>query len=217
MFNSSFDDAVSGPITVPAFMYDGGTYTQIWVSTNGFLTFGSAPAANNYTPLSSTATYAGAVSPFGANLASGASGATNIRFRSVGFQLIVQWTNVRRVGQTESFSFQANLNRYTGVIKFIYGPITSGPSASVLQQPEVGLRGPDNNFANNVGNTGCGNQPDCSNPNASIYDGSTINGVTLPGDNWRNGGNIVVNSALGQSGCSGDAAASSPFGAHDRR
>jgi len=152
LFNSSFDDAVSGPITVPAFMYDGGTYTQIWVSTNGFLTFGSAPAANNYTPLSSTATYAGAVSPFGANLASGASGATNIRFRSVGFQLIVQWTNVRRVGQTESFSFQANLNRYTGVIKFIYGPITSGPSASVLQQPEVGLRGPDNNFANNVHN-----------------------------------------------------------------
>ena len=144
LFNGSFDDAVSGPITVPAFIYNEVSYTQIWVSTNGFITFGSAPSATNYTPLSSAEGYAGCVSPFGANLASAATGTTHIRWRTLGYQIVVQWTNVRRAGESETFSFQARLNRYTGMIRFIYGPINSGPSISTANFPQVGLRGASN-------------------------------------------------------------------------
>ncbi|HVU03943.1 MAG TPA: MopE-related protein [Polyangiaceae bacterium] len=38
----------------------------------------------------------------------------------------------------------------------------------------------------------CGNTPDCGGTNANIYTGATVNGVVLPGDNWVNGGNILV-------------------------
>ena len=50
-------------------------------------------------------------------------------------------------------------------------------------------------FANPNGTASCGNSPDCAGPsanNAQIYNAQTINGITLPADNWRNGGNIVV-------------------------
>ncbi len=49
---------------------------------------------------------------------------------------------------------------------------------------------PDNNPSNT-----CGNTPDCgaSTTNlAQIYTGATVAGVTLPGANWPNGGNILV-------------------------
>jgi Secretion system C-terminal sorting domain len=193
LFNSSFDDAVYGPITVPAFMFDGGSYTQMWVSTNGFVTFGSAPSATNYTPLSSTETYVGAVSPFGANLASGASGLTQVRYRSLGYQLVVQWTNVRRAGESESFSFQARMNRYTGVIQFVYGPIVSGPSTSVTNFPQVGLRGPNNNHANNVKNrrVETGNQnwdhslPGNNNASSCRFTSAAPAKYWVPGETYR--------------------------------
>lgn len=69
---ASLDD-VNYAVTLPfTFTFDNGPQTQIQVSTNGFLTFGATvPGTSNYTPISSTTAYAGAVSAFGRDLQGG--------------------------------------------------------------------------------------------------------------------------------------------------
>ena len=37
---ASFDDDVSSAQTIPPFLFDGVTYTEMYVSSNGFITFG---------------------------------------------------------------------------------------------------------------------------------------------------------------------------------
>jgi len=75
---AALDDVI---YTVPlpfAFTFNGVSYpaaTNINVSSNGFVTFGAtAPAGNNYTPISVTATYDASLSAFGAD-ANGGYGA----------------------------------------------------------------------------------------------------------------------------------------------
>lgn len=62
-------DDVNYAVTLPfAFQFDGAPYTNIFVNTNGNLTFGTtAPVTTNYTALSS-ATANGAVAAFGRDL-----------------------------------------------------------------------------------------------------------------------------------------------------
>jgi subtilisin-like proprotein convertase family protein len=146
-----FDDDVI-PITVPEVFFNGSYYSILYVSSNGFISFGSAAAANNYSPLSSTATYAGAVSPFGHNLKSATAGAPEIRWELVGNTLVVQWRDMARSGGgTERFSFQARFNRDNGSILFQYSNVTDLNTATT-QQPQVGLRGPNNTFSTNIRN-----------------------------------------------------------------
>ena len=150
--SGTFDDAVLYT-TVPTVFFNGNYYTDMQVSTNGFLTFGpTAPTATNYLPLSATGAYLGAVSPFGTNLKNATTGTPEIRWQQVGDEVVVQWRDMARAtGGTEVFSFQARIDMTTGVIVFQYGAVTS-INASVAQQPQVGLRGPTNVFATNVKN-----------------------------------------------------------------
>ena len=148
---SVFDDDVF-TATVPSVFFNGTYYTTLYVSSNGFLTFGTAPAATNYTPLSNTATYLGAVSPFGNNLKNATSGTPEIRWEQVGNLVVVQWRDMARFGGgTERFSFQARISRDNGSIQFQYSAVTD-LNAATTQQPQVGLRGPNNTFATNVKN-----------------------------------------------------------------
>ena len=55
LWSGTFDNEVSGEITIPSFTFNGTDYTSLYVSANGFITFGSAPTATNYTPISNTA------------------------------------------------------------------------------------------------------------------------------------------------------------------
>ena len=66
-------DDVNYAVTLPfAFQFDGAPYTNIYVNTNGNLTFGAtAPATTNYTALSATTAYNGAVAAFGRDLTAG--------------------------------------------------------------------------------------------------------------------------------------------------
>jgi subtilisin-like proprotein convertase family protein len=154
----TFDDNVSGAITIPAFNFNGSTYTQVYISSNGFITFGTAPSTTNYTPLSSTATYAGAIAAFGQDIRSAPGALTansDVRYFTQGNEFVVQWRNVRRylggANSAERFSFQIRLNTATSAINAVYSGITS-QDAGITQQPEVGLRGPNNAFATNVNN-----------------------------------------------------------------
>jgi subtilisin-like proprotein convertase family protein len=147
-----FDDAVIYT-TIPTVFFNGSYYSDMYVSTNGFLTFGTtAPTATTYLPLSGSIAYAGAVSPFGANLINATTGTPEIRWQQVGAVLVVQWRDMARAaGGTERFTFQARIDTDTGVIVFQYGPVTNLNALTTLQ-PQVGLRGPTNTFATQVKN-----------------------------------------------------------------
>jgi subtilisin-like proprotein convertase family protein len=152
---NSFDDEISSAQTIPGFPFNGTTYTQMYVSANGFITFGSAPTGGNNTPLSSTEGYERCVAGFAADLNNAANGAgtRDVRWQTVGNEVVVQWRRVRRYNLSgEVFSFQIRLNTANGQIRVVYGAIQSGPNASTSNYPEVGLRGPSNAFATNVNN-----------------------------------------------------------------
>ncbi|MBL8000974.1 MAG: proprotein convertase P-domain-containing protein [Flavobacteriales bacterium] len=152
----NFDDQVSAAQTIPAFNFAGTVYTQMYVSINGYITFGSAPSGTNYTPISSTAAYGGAIAAFGADLQNTNAGfgltQREVRWQTVGSEVVIQWKGVRRKGvSNENFNFQIRLNTSTNSISMVYGSL-AGLGNSTAQQPQVGLRGPDNTFATNVNN-----------------------------------------------------------------
>jgi len=143
------DDPVE--ISIPSFIFDGIAYTSIFVSVNGFITFGTAPAGNLHAPLSETGSYAGAIAAFGRNLGNAATGSPEVRWQQIGNVVVVQWKDVRRylVGG-EIISFQIKLNTSDNQIDVVYGG-TINPGQNSLY-PQVGLRGPDNTFGSNVNN-----------------------------------------------------------------
>jgi hypothetical protein len=137
----------------PGVIFDGTVHNVMYVSSNGFITFGSAASSTNYTPLSSNATYTGAISAFGARLQSATSGTPEVRAVRIGEEVIVQWRDMRRYGVAsgERFSMQVRMNTTNGNIRVVYSSVTS-QSSSTDHQPQVGLRGTSNNFATNVNN-----------------------------------------------------------------
>ena len=156
LWSNTFDDNVSGAQTIPSFPFNGTNYTGMFVSANGFITFGSAPAGAEYAPLSSTATYARCIAAFAQDLVNQSSGTRDVRWQAVGNETVIQWRGIRRYRNTfqtwgENFSFQIRLNHANGIIRVVYGPITQGPANST-NMPQVGLRGPNNPFATNVKN-----------------------------------------------------------------
>ena len=66
----NLNDVTYGPFALPfTFTFNCMNYTNYFVNTNGFITFGpTAPAIANYGPIESSETYEGAISAFGRNL-----------------------------------------------------------------------------------------------------------------------------------------------------
>lgn len=158
LFTQSFDDQVSAAIPFTPFTMGGQAYNTLFVSTNGFLTLGQAASTTNYNPISQPPGTP-VIAPFACNLES-ANNNARISYQIVnGFNnvpqcIIVQWSNVRRVGmQGESFSFQAKLN-FTAVIfpgiEFIYGDFSSVNTAQ--STIEIGIRIGTGNAATNFQN-----------------------------------------------------------------
>lgn len=152
--SGTFDNTVhTVSLASPGVLFEGVEYNTMYVSTNGFITFGSAASNTNYTPISNSAGYSGAIAGFGARLENATSGTREVRVVRIGNELIVQWRDVRRRGVSggERFSFQIRMNTSDGQIRIVYGPLASQNSGTD-HQPQVGLRGPSNAFATNVNN-----------------------------------------------------------------
>ncbi|HEX9740774.1 MAG TPA: hypothetical protein VGA29_08360, partial [Ignavibacteriaceae bacterium] len=96
LWSATFDDEVSDAITIPPFLYDGRQYTSLFVTANGFVTFGEAPLGTNYTPNSNTATYPGSVAAFGRDVNQAETGSPEVRYEQVGNEFVIQWQDVRR-------------------------------------------------------------------------------------------------------------------------
>lgn len=150
LWSATFDDDVSTVITIPAFTFNCTSYTQVYVSANGFICFGSAPSSTNYIPLSGTEG-SGIIAPFAADLQQATTGTPEVRYQDItaSSEFVIQWRDVRRYNLTgERISFQARLNYSTNVINIIYGG-TITANAATTPTIEVGLRGLTNTDFNN--------------------------------------------------------------------
>ena len=131
-------------VTIPfSFTFNGTAYTSVNVSSNGYLTFGAtAPSSFDYAPISSTATFDGAVAVFARDLISNASIIEQATIGSApNRQFIVQWDNVRRyngggvVGDV--LNFQIILNETPNTVQVMYGTCTATNTTALTCQ--VGL------------------------------------------------------------------------------
>lgn len=151
---TGWDDAQTAAITLPfTFVYNGISQTQVRISTNGFLSFGTTgPGGANYTPISSTTAYAGAVSALGRDLI--ANGGI-VEYATVGTSpnrtFVVQWNNAQRYNggavAGDVWNFQIRLNETSNTIQIVYGTCTATSATAVTVQ--VGLRGANNTDFNN--------------------------------------------------------------------
>lgn len=154
--NQVFPNATT-PLTLPfTFNFGGSNYNGIFISLNGFITFGSSPSLLNVTPISSSETYSGAISLFGTDLdlvpASTSRNVSYITVGALGSRIFkVQW-NVKRSNNTAGPASDADLVRDfigqiwlyegTNVIEMHYAINTT--TSSFLSTPQIGLRGANN-------------------------------------------------------------------------
>ncbi|MFL9834949.1 fibronectin type III domain-containing protein [Chryseobacterium terrae] len=159
----SLDNTVY-PVTLPFnFSFNGVNYASLNVSTNGFVTFGTTtPGGATYSPISSTETYTGAISAFGADLNSIyniASVTGNLSWGVVGTapnrEIVIQWADFRPAYTTSTsnvyaFSFQIRLRETTNTIAVVYknGSYLAG-TTSISGTRQIGLRGATNADFNN--------------------------------------------------------------------
>lgn len=146
------DSWASAAITIPSFTFNSVVYTTAYISSNGFITLGgSAPSSYTTTAISSTTGSGIAIAPFSADLDRvNTTAASEIRWQTIGSEIIFQWTQVKRYGATnESFDFQARLNTTNGVVKFVY-KLNTGPGSSTSYQPQVGLRTSPTDYTNRL-------------------------------------------------------------------
>lgn len=199
--NVSYDDEVSSAIALPLpFTFGGVSFTSIYVSTNGFISFGAAPSSTSYTPLSTVGTTTGVISAFGQDGGFSSSDATQppgnheVRYQDVGSEFVIQWQDHANYDNraTEKLNFQIRLNYATGAINIIYGNCTNPGMTSTSKTPQVGIRGNSNTFATNVQSLMIGNVPSgttcdwskavTGNANSSnmLFSGNTNVNVKIP-------------------------------------
>jgi hypothetical protein len=161
------DDANSAPQEIGfAFNYNGASFTQFVLNTNGIMRLGGAPpsVANLFAayetgqalgvdPISSTSPAdVNLIAPFNFDLQDGSVGPAEYRVATTGTGTsqvcTIQWKNVRdKAGTTnatqfDNFEFQVKLYQATGTIELVYGPVVSATAgASINRFPTVGIKG----------------------------------------------------------------------------
>lgn len=162
------------------FIFNGFTITSVNMTADGaiWLNPGTTTTGNGTTgAISSTATASGVICAMNMDLRSTAiaSQVYERRWQDVGTEVVFQWQNCARYStttpfvQTERFSFQIRINKSTGVVRIVYGNMTT-IAASTQYVPMVGLRGTVNTDYNNRRLTGT--VPDAT-PNWGAPNGTT--------------------------------------------
>lgn len=152
--------------TIPfSFKYENNFYTGMYVSSNGFITFGTlAPNVSLNLPLSDNSAFAGVLCPMGNDLngfynAVDTTRNSEIRYQVLGASpnrvFVVQWRFMRPWSSATTLvnhlNFQVRLYETSNAIEFCYGNVGTGFSATVAgTKMQVGLRGINNTFPANV-------------------------------------------------------------------
>ncbi len=146
---STLDSWASGAQTIPAFVFNGVSYTTAYATSNGLLTLGAtAPSSTAYTGISAGSGSGICICPFNADLnRANATAVSEMRWETVGNEIIFQWKQFLRYGVTENFDFQVRLNTVTKAIVFVY-QLNSGPGTGTSYQPQVGIRTSATDFNN---------------------------------------------------------------------
>ncbi len=145
-------DAVSSAISLPSvFMYNGKSYTSIYISNNGYITFGAASLATTTTGLSTDNTtnlVEGAVAGFSANLRNANTTTSEIAYETIGSKFIVQFSDLQsNTGSAaQLLNFQIQLDTSNNTISIVYGTCASGTGTFTGQ---VGLKGAESSDVNN--------------------------------------------------------------------
>lgn len=167
---ANMDDANSSSVSIGFnFTFNGTTYTDFIVNTNGFIKLGTS-APSSAALFYSTATGVGAsgalnssnssdvdiISVFNHDLEQG-TGTADITYETTGSSpnqvCTIQWKNFRDkttspVVQFDNIAFQIKLFEGSNKIQFVYGPFTSSGNAASAKTVGVGLKGSNNNTTN---------------------------------------------------------------------
>jgi hypothetical protein len=137
-------------ITLPSgsqFTFNGTTITTLTMTSDGALWLNPTTTTRGFGvtgPISSTGGAAGVIAAMGMDLRSTAiaSQVYERRWEDVGTEVVFQWQNAARYLQSsaERFSFQIRITKSLGIIKVVYGNMTT-ITTSTSFQPQVGLRG----------------------------------------------------------------------------
>ncbi|MCU7617269.1 T9SS type A sorting domain-containing protein [Chryseobacterium sp. PBS4-4] len=189
---------VSYPVVMPfSLNYNGSTYSNLVVSSNGYITFGGTDASTGTTPISGAADWDGSISAWGRSLNSMFninSTTGDIRWGTVGTapnrEMVIQWTNFKPSYSTSTtsvyaFSFQIRLKETSNQIITTYnsGSYLIG-STTVASTAQIGLRGKTNNDYNNRLNASTlaftSSTPGISSASTQYYSTSTTAASGMP-------------------------------------
>jgi hypothetical protein len=153
LFTTAWDDNV-GSVTIPfTYKFNGVGYTAASVNSNGYITFGTTPSGStNYSAISSTTAYDGAIAAFSRNLINNTStivyGTEGVTPNRV---FVIQWNDARRYnfgGLADVMNFQIRLYETSNKAEIRYGSNSTSETANT-SKGQVGLRGADNTDFNN--------------------------------------------------------------------
>jgi len=146
------------------FRYNGTNYTTAYISTNGFLCFGSAPSSTNTAPISGAAN--NCISAMGRDLRARRDTSPNpdvygvLSYKLEGTApdraFAVQYKNWQSYDSQNStaYNFQIRLYETSNVVEVKYGSFSTGSSSKEFQ---IGLRGPTSSDFNNRKCANCAN------------------------------------------------------------
>ncbi|MFT3793885.1 T9SS sorting signal type C domain-containing protein [Flavobacterium sp.] len=163
---ATLDNAVSGAIPLGFnFNFNGKVYTTCYISFNGFITFGSAPAAaaagaptGDWTPISAPINnYEGVIAAYAKDLKGAGVDVLRQTQGAVGNRTFtVQWTAYRSTIANTPINMQIILHESDpanvtdpGVIDIKYNISGTNATQTVAQTGQVGLRGENNTDFNN--------------------------------------------------------------------
>ncbi len=144
--NTACNGLAPSGITLPwNFNFNGTNYSTIFISENGFITFGTAATNANTTPISGTEG-AGVISVWGFNNnATAASGGRSVVYKNNGTSFSIEWVRAGSGSNLLGTHLDAQITLYqtTNVIEFTYRGPGTYPVNSTLNA-QVGLRGATN-------------------------------------------------------------------------
>jgi len=143
-----WDDNV-GSVSIPfTFRFNNIAYSGVSVNSNGYVTFGATVSSGtNFLPISSTATYAGAISAFARDLTDNNSTiVTGVEGTTPNRVFVIQWNNARRYELSEVIgdviNFQIRLYETSFRAEVRYGTCTATNTTPLTVQG--GIRGNNN-------------------------------------------------------------------------
>lgn len=129
---SDIDDGFQEVSLGLAFPFYGQTYSSLYVSSNGYMTFGQGYSQYTNHELPSTQSPANIIAPFFDDLYTRNDASTNIYFQSFGDSAIVQYETVARWNDGSTrLTFQAVLHS-DGRINYYYGPMSGVTSSATI-------------------------------------------------------------------------------------